>query len=446
MCIRPIEIINPTRYISASHLADRVVLTVPCGKCAECQGKNALQWSYRIDAEYQDTLESGGYVYYDTLTYAPENRPMISRFFKIVPEHDHSCFDYTDIQKFLKRLRFNLKNSAKNLRYFLVSEYGTTEGRQHAPHYHLLAFVRHSFVNPLEFSKIVSDSWGLGRTDGIAFRSPTYVLNHNVITGRDQSARVVSYVSKYIQKSTSFQGVINSRIMELYESEKIKELPDFHRTNKLIRRRIQRVIGQFHRQSRFFGLSALRDLDLTQVLKDGSMRYQPYGQLAMSVPLSTYYKRHLFQELRVVEGKKIWTYTQDGVRLAEQLQSLGRERLRQELASLSSSNGYHWSSSYMDKLTDYIQNRGRMSTGEHKVATLDERLSHPVLYKYSGDLDAAILGWKFVTDQSCGNDVVGYHCPTSAVKLKDFVHSSRVLLVEELEPLYHEYLAFYNVS
>lgn len=225
MCINPLQIVNPTRYISASHLADRVVMTVPCGKCAECQGKNALQWSYRINAEYLDTIESGGFVYYDTLTYAPENRPMLSRFFKISPEHDHSCFDYRDIQKFMKRLRFNLPGSVDKLRYFIVSEYGTALEHQHAPHYHILAFVRNSFVSPLELSRIVSDSWSLGRTDGLPFRTSSYVLDHNVISGKDQSSRVISYVSKYIQKSSTFQKVIDSRISELYDLEKDDEYP-----------------------------------------------------------------------------------------------------------------------------------------------------------------------------------------------------------------------------
>lgn len=221
---------------------------------------------------------------------------------------------------------------------------------------------------------------------------------------------------------------------------------DLHRTNKLIRRRIVRVIGQFHRQSRYFGLSALRDLDVNEVMRDGTLRYQPYGQLPMSVPLSTYYKRHLFQELRIVEGKKVWTYTDDGVVLAERLQSLGRDRIKDELVSLKVSNGYQWTPSFISRLVDYIQDRGRMVSGDRKVATLDERLSHPVYYKYSGDLDAATLGWKFVTDTSCGNDVVGYSRPSCAIKLKDFLHSGRVYFDEDLEPAYNDYLTLHRLN
>lgn len=439
MCLNPIEIVNPTRYVSASRFADRLLLSVPCGQCCECKAKDALQWSYRINAEFVDILDNGGYVYYDTLTY--KHPPKISDVFDIAPEHDHFCFDYTHVQKFLKRLRKQIPGSASALRYIIVSEYGTANGHTHRPHYHVLFFVRDNLISPLDLSVAVAGAWSHGRTDGIPFRSPTYVKQHNVLYGRESTGRVIAYISKYIQKSSLFKSVIDARIAELYDSQRVISLPDTHRTNKLIRRRIIRCIGQHHRQSLGFGLSALRDVDMIDLMRTGTLKYQPYGELPLNVQLPAYYKRHLCQRQIVVDGKRVWTYTDDGIKLANRLNELALSRTIDELNSLSLTGGYHWHQSDIVELSDYVVNkRGRLMHGDTSIVSLDTRLQSDVVYKYSSDLDASVYGSRFVSPDNLGNDVLGYQLPQNVVSLKDYIRD-HVFKDSRLEPMFKDYLA-----
>ena len=89
-------------------------LWLPCGQCGECRISRARQWATRCTHEATRWKESS----FITLTY--DKNPIT-----LNPE---------DTRNFIRRLR---EKKGKNLKYFLVGEYG---GKFERPHYHALIF------------------------------------------------------------------------------------------------------------------------------------------------------------------------------------------------------------------------------------------------------------------------------------------------------------------
>ena len=128
-------------------------MKVPCGICIGCRLDRARQWATRIMHEAREYDDN----YFVTLTYADNHLP------------DGSSLNYSDVQKFLKRLR---KKRSRRIRYYCVGEYGGDTGR---PHYHLCLFNcdcpdkyvwrknahEHVFYRSDELEKL----WPLGHSD-----------------------------------------------------------------------------------------------------------------------------------------------------------------------------------------------------------------------------------------------------------------------------------------
>lgn len=93
-----------------------------------------------------------------TLTYAPENLPPEGN---LVPKHS---------QDWLKRIRYIL--SPRQIRYYLVGEYGDESWR---PHYHVALFG----VSPDE-SELVKETWGLGHVylGELTLKSSQYIAGY----------------------------------------------------------------------------------------------------------------------------------------------------------------------------------------------------------------------------------------------------------------------------
>ena len=118
---------------------DRIYI-VPCGKCPDCLKAKKLAWTTRLIAENRSNQKKGMTGYFLTLTYQDSCCP--------------SSVSKKDLQKFLKRFRFNLDEVG--LRYFAVGEYGDHFGR---PHYHL-CFWSSSELSLIQES--ISKSWKFG--------------------------------------------------------------------------------------------------------------------------------------------------------------------------------------------------------------------------------------------------------------------------------------------
>lgn len=103
----------------------------PCGNCLNCINMKRYHWVKKLSIEKQFWKNT----YFITLTYNEQN----------VPDE----LKVSDIQKFIKYLRFALKEPIK---YFCCGEYGTKTKR---PHYHLILFTNYNLE--LEFLKYTTN-------------------------------------------------------------------------------------------------------------------------------------------------------------------------------------------------------------------------------------------------------------------------------------------------
>lgn len=92
-------------------------IKLPCAQCIGCRLDRAREWSVRCMHEAKMHDENC----FITLTYKEENLPA------------NNSLQYSDFQKFLKRLRHH----SGPIRYFMCGEYGEQLNR---PHYHAIIF------------------------------------------------------------------------------------------------------------------------------------------------------------------------------------------------------------------------------------------------------------------------------------------------------------------
>ncbi len=196
MCLSPVKIKYSEHYnnyrgelIHAYN--DGQIL--PCGKCYECKEFKIEEWQIRWK-EHLKTVNPD-YSQFITLTYSDENLPQI-----ITPDGElKSTLDYTDVQKFLKRLRkhqytYCKKNNIENpkISYHGCGEYGKQFTKR--PHYHIL------ITNCLLPQETIAKIWGKG-------------LVH---FGNDVTEHSIKYILKYTLKNS----LSNYKIKKVYEIDK----------------------------------------------------------------------------------------------------------------------------------------------------------------------------------------------------------------------------------
>ena len=311
MCLKPIKVRNPTKKYDLKG-GQPLLLEVPCGRCAECKKNKRLEWYFRAYHQCQDTINTGGYVYFDTLTYSDENVPHLSHFVDITQMKDCAdfmCFNNVHWRNFLKNMRRQLHFHFKGctFKYFLTSEYGTDERYTHRPHYHILFFIKGP-IHPFDFSKLVSKCWNYGRTDGLPFHTQAYVAEHvygyNLEFAQNGTpfeicTKVCNYVSKYVTKDSKFQKEIDNRI----------ELLKKHIDNEDELKDIIRSVDMFHRCSQGFGLGYLRQLDADEynfIYQNGACRIGDKARIKYIIKLPLYYKRKLFYNCLKREDNTIY--------------------------------------------------------------------------------------------------------------------------------------------
>lgn len=323
MCLKPIKIQNPAKKYDLKG-GQSLLLEVPCGHCAECKKNKRLEWHFRAYHQCQDTINNGGYVYFDTLTYADETIPKLSHYVDISQMkgvNDFTCFNHSHWRNFLKNMRRQLYYHYKgaSFKYFLTSEYGTDPTRTHRPHYHILFFVNGP-IHPFEFSNLVSKCWDFGRTDGLPFQPQRYVAEHvygynlgyeSECTPFELCTKICNYVSKYVTKDSTFQKEIDNRIELLnkyIDDDKLKD--------------ITRSVDMFHRCSQGFGLGYLRSIsnDEYQFLyTNGACRISDSTRIKCVIKLPLYFKRKLFYDCLKREDKSIfWQLNARGIEYQQQ--------------------------------------------------------------------------------------------------------------------------------
>ena len=368
MCLNPIKLRTSSLYRSPNGYS-KYYVEVPCCQCAECQQRTKNDWYIRNYFESEATWSSGSYVLFDTLTYDDQHIPTVSKTLlgtdidkfdsweseldcldkfqkeynipydfqktiSIFRKCNYTCFDYHDIQNFLKLLRIRLDRAGyivnDNLRYFIASEYGHDElyvdskGKTRRgtarPHYHILFYVNGSLnISPEVLSLFISTAWTNGRTDGIPYRDRSYVVGHNVfgpayITDPNRLRGVQYYVSKYVCKDYEFHDSIDKRISYIltqlfyisYDSDEYRER----------KRELHRFMDQFHRQSLEFGFQGvLNSPDVMEsIVKEGKIRLPDKQKVVKEFSIPQYYIRKIFQKcVKDSEGKPHWVWNDLGI-------------------------------------------------------------------------------------------------------------------------------------
>lgn len=335
MCLHQRKIYNQSKYIGRNN-NQAFGLSVPCGECAECMEAKRNEWLFRTYWQVQETLNKGGYVLFDTLSYDDAHLPHVEDYFKRynlkfwdyedkklkdfeLGQNNFSCFSHEDYRYFLVRLRRKLEyhgfNPKENLKYFMSCEYGhdnvyrDSRGRirkgTKRPHYHILFFVTDTSLSAMDLSRYIDECWQKGRTDGINYKPYAYVNNHvygyNELVSNNQKVRsVCNYVAKYVNKDGDWRKMIYDRLRKLFqiiyndEFWKDDDLKDKYK--KLVR-----DIDVFHRQSQGFGLYALEAQDedeMKNMLETGmmSMPDDYKGFHGMHIPMPLYFQHKLFWE------------------------------------------------------------------------------------------------------------------------------------------------------
>lgn len=408
MCLSPIDIINPTKYVSLKY-PDQYLLQVPCGQCAECQTNIGNQWHFRTWYECEDCLKQGGFVYFDTLTYAPKYLPMLSDTVNIPKCLDMSCFSSRDIRLFVVHLRQLLNREYKGVefRYFISSEFGS-ENYTHRPHYHCLFFV-FGDIDPLDFSRLISRVWFRGRTDGIDYKSRPYVLGKNVLRGvnaLETKLRVCSYVTKYVQKSCLYSSEVASTVNKIVDWLCYNYYP---RTCKFTKRAlsiaIRRKLNQFHRQSQSFGLSALNDLDLGQLFRDGCFFMPNINNVKIPIAIPTYFKRKLFYNLVEVDGAKSWQRTSLGWLYKQVREKTNIDRLARQFEAVRIQFSLKFDSR---DLAEYVFKRRGRICADNIESDIELRYNSTDFYSYNTYSDYEHFGKRGFSSDFLGNSSLGY--------------------------------------
>ncbi len=147
MCLSPISLIQKDKKTG---IYKRV--SVPCSKCAACLQRKRNDWAFRNEQEFKHSYTA----YFVTMTYDDDHllykKVLPGKYYRnemdllgtlvkipadLTQEVEIPVFDdKREIQLFLKRLR-KMCEPCRDLRYFLVSEYGSETLR---PHFHFLLY------------------------------------------------------------------------------------------------------------------------------------------------------------------------------------------------------------------------------------------------------------------------------------------------------------------
>lgn len=456
-CLSPISIVNQTKFISPLY-SQRMRLQVPCGNCAGCQKKVAGEWYYRALAEYRDTIETNGYMIMDCLTYSESKIPRLKDYFDCPDSKGRNkdkfrntyCFDFKHVQDWKKLLRIRMERDgydvARNLKFFIAAEYGTAENGTKRIHYHVLLYVRNRFIEPIQLSQYIAESWKYGRTDGVPYKGAAYLLGHCLIeNGLTGSIRVCKYVTKYVQKHCKMQETLNKRVarlmFHLFENQfmlddsrfsydvpfgedydwkkhgnhayKHKMKLDHEGFNefmnsprgKAIYRSACRRIMQFHKQSHGFGVAALKYIDYNLLVSQGVLSVVDNNKPVMFISCPTYYKRKMFYEKKHFLGCDTWQLNAAGLRYQRESAPYRRQKQRKNIEDAVLNLKMSLDLDKIDEIIRYKEfYRGRFKGEILKDASLDDIAASPVIYfSYISPSDKKHFGCKFVASEWLGS-------------------------------------------
>lgn len=339
MCNCRVTSYSRTRFIPLSH-PHKLVSSFPCGWCADCINAKKSEFRLRAYYEAQSTFHAGGFCLFDTLTYRDDALKYYHdilgiEYYRFYHGFDKMAFSRHDVKTFFKLLRIRLKRAGYDvdgkLKYLLTSEFGTTEGCTHRPHYHILFFVRFD-IDPLVLSKFISDCWPHGRTDGLPYKNWQYVIYQRVFRGNNAHLfKLVNYVTKYVTKDLYLTRKLLYRAWAYFDLY----MPNWQYSyqGRLAFRRFKNHCLPFHLQSHGFGLSLIDDVDQVDHINEYGMAVIPSSTCSVvsSIPLPLYYRRKLYQFYEYYNGRLRWRYNDLGIAVMKANYYRSKKRLIDDL-------------------------------------------------------------------------------------------------------------------
>lgn len=307
-CISPIAVQNNSKRIYKNYRA-KLINYVPCGKCYECRKQKTFDLMIR---SYYDESD---YVIFDTLSYSEKNVPWLKN--EIMQELNNQyelkfqnvrIIKYEDYQKFMKRLRKNMKKNYKDveLKYICSAEYGHDDnyiddyGKMrkgtNRPHFHLIIFVKGNIL-PVVLSKMIKQNWKLGKTDGVEDKGLLYFNCNRLFKDYLAKKNVVGYLCKYVTKTNSYQAKLNE-ILKKIENQIYNQIfgTDKLEEKKNDVKKILKKYNQFVRWSQGLGKEYLVDSsNIKQFMSKNYIQIRTdLKNKKYSLPL--YYNRKLFKK------------------------------------------------------------------------------------------------------------------------------------------------------
>lgn len=467
MCYNSYRLYRANTKLISPFYRQKLLTGFRCGHCPECLEQSRKEWYARSIYEFQDTLASNGYMLFDCLTYRDRDIPRLSHYFHLDKSLDGYCFDYSHMKLFLNKLRSRLSragyDSKTNLRYFYATEYG--DHGTHRSHIHILFFVRNSFIDPIDLSRYISDCWQFGRTDGFPYKSVAYVKNHNVIgNNKGSSARVCSYVSKYVVKSLRFSDKLEkwtNRILFSLFSSRVRDVAfdfvrDFDNDNRIvscswiqdydsfndfvasplgqrIKRAIKSRIDMFHRQSLGYGWSAVANRSIDDIIANPRLQVYDSNKIVINLYLPSYYRRKLFQVKFTFNGVQYWSLTDDGKRFRNKQLSDNFDKtiVRLNIDKLN----YNLDFDSAELARYLVFNRGVFKGSLSCPVSLSDVVnSSNLIFNYSSIADFEHYKMRFVSSNFLGHKSIGFKSADDVIPIDVFV-CENVYLDVRLEAL-----------
>lgn len=322
MCLSPVTMPTNSKYVNLATIGTRLYSTYNCGQCADCLRFKHFEYYLRSSAEYKETERLGGFTYWETLTYAPENIPVlvpetsetdidgvtVTETSYVIKRGEHlhksdgttlKVFNRDDYRHFLRILRQKLRRSGydpkESLRYFLVTEYGDPK-KTFRPHYHVIFFVTIPELTPALFQKFIKQSWTYGITDIETPLEPVFDVKTGKYKGHIVNGLgVTNYIAKYVNKPFQYT----------------KLLENFRKTNGLSHSEYL-LVKPFHVQSQGFGFGLVNNTPLSDIIETGKCMFEDSkGKQYVTLPI--YYIRKLFYTcVKFADGTRHWQLNDNG--------------------------------------------------------------------------------------------------------------------------------------
>jgi hypothetical protein len=196
------------KFVSRNKAGVDGTLELPCGQCIGCRLERSRQWAMRCLHE-SSLYESNAFI---TLTYNEQHLP------------PGGSLDYSDFQKFMKRLR---KRTGARVRFYMGGEYGETTLR---PHFHACLFGydfpdkvylrKSSSGEKLYTSKLLESLWpfGLSSVGAVTFESAAYIARYCVQKVTGDAADAHYSCSEFIDND----GVIRNSVTPEFNHMSLK--------------------------------------------------------------------------------------------------------------------------------------------------------------------------------------------------------------------------------